>query len=209
MHDDQTMYFKNIASGSKGNSTLIWDSDTLLIFDFGISMKKLIENLELLGIKEKIVSVFISHEHTDHASGIKSIIKKMNPDVYTRYMTSTALNIKSYDIDGGITLGNFEVVDFPVSHDAVDPIGFSILWEGRKISIVSDLGTVSEEVINKIKDSDILSFEANHDVEMLKHGSYPFPLKKRILSDLGHLSNEQSASAIGSTSNEDTEIIAN
>ncbi len=207
MHDNDTMYFKSIASGSKGNATLLWDSDTLLIFDFGISIKRLNENLGMLGIGEKMVSTFISHEHADHSSGIKSLIKKMNPDVYTRAATADALKIKSYEIQGGVTIGNFEVIDFSVPHDAADPVGFSVIWYGKKISIVSDLGTVTAGIIKEIKDSDILSFEANHDIEMLKHGRYPYPLKKRIMSDTGHLSNEQSAEAIGKVLHEDTEII--
>ncbi|WP_010916349.1 MBL fold metallo-hydrolase [Thermoplasma volcanium] len=206
-YNNNAIYFKNIASGSKGNSTFIWDAHDLIVIDFGITMKKFKEAISELTLGGLNKSIFISHEHADHVSGIRSVKKVDGADVYTRPATAEAANIKAYEIDNEVVIGNFEILAFDVPHDAADPVAFTVKWKDLKISVVSDLGTVTENVISNIRDSDILAFESNHDVSMLKTGRYPASLKRRILSQHGHLSNEQSAEAISKAINESTEIV--
>ena len=189
--------FNMISSGSKGNSTIIWDDENLLIIDFGITIKRFKENLNRLKIGKRDMSLFISHEHSDHSKGVKPLSRNLPVDIYARELTSNAIGVKDpFTIQDSVILGNFVVSAFSVSHDAVDPVAYTIRSGKAKISVVSDLGKVTESVISNLKGSDILAMEANHDVEMLKGGRYPEILKRRILSDHGHLSNEQTAMAL-------------
>lgn len=202
------MNFNMVSSGSKGNCTLIWDDDTLLVFDFGITMKRFRERLNLLGIDHREYSMFISHEHTDHTRGVKMISKYDRFDLYSRELTLNAMGIRDgFSIYDSTAIGNFLVRTISISHDAADPVGFVVESGRNKISIVSDLGTVSQELIDAARNSNILAFEANHDVEMLRNGGYPEVLKRRILSNQGHLSNEQSADALTAMTGPLTNIV--
>ncbi|CAC12592.1 conserved hypothetical protein [Thermoplasma acidophilum] len=205
--EKETLFFKNIASGSKGNCTLIWDSTDLIVIDLGITMKKFRDSIKSLDLAGRSISLFISHEHSDHIGGVPTTSKYVDMDVYMRPALSGSFRRKTYEMDGSLVVGNFEIRAFEIPHDAADPVGFSVLWHNRKISVVSDLGKVTDRVIESIRNSDILAFESNHDVEMLRTGSYPEALKRRILSDHGHLSNEQSAEAISRVATDDMRII--
>lgn len=200
--------FNMVSSGSKGNCTLIWDDETLLVFDFGITMKRFKERLRLLDINVPDYSLFVSHEHSDHTKGIGMIRKHDRLDLYSREMTLEAMRMRDgFSINDSVAIGNFHVRAVSVSHDAADPVGYVIRSGNTRISVVSDLGIVSRELMNEARNSDILAFEANHDVEMLKTGGYPYVLKKRILSNHGHLSNEQSAEAISGMAGPGTRIV--
>lgn len=200
--------FNMVSSGSRGNCSLIWDDETLLVFDFGITMKRFRARLEDLGIEQGEYSLFVSHEHSDHSKGISMIKKHHRFDLYSREMTLDALRFRDgFSIRDSVAIGNFLVKAVSVSHDAADPVGYVVQWGKSRISIVSDLGKVSNELLKEAKNSDILAFEANHDVEMLRYGKYPEMLKRRILSSHGHLSNEQSAEAIASMSGPQTRIV--
>ncbi len=205
--DGHSLFFKNIASGSKGNCTLIWDDRDLIVIDLGITMRKFMESFKALSLENREISLFISHEHSDHIGGVPITSKYVDMDIYARPAIAHSFRRKTYEMDGSLVVGNFEIRAFEIPHDAADPVGFSVHWHDRKISVVSDLGKVTDLVIDGVKDSDILAFESNHDVEMLKTGSYPEVLKRRILSDHGHLSNEQSAEAIAKVSTDRTRII--
>ncbi|MCL4438034.1 MAG: MBL fold metallo-hydrolase [Candidatus Thermoplasmatota archaeon] len=203
-----SIFFRMISSGSKGNCTVIWDSSSLIILDFGISVKRFSSFMDGIDVKFDETALFISHEHSDHCKGAKSLLNKRNIDLYSRKGTLEAMGIESgYRIRNELAIGNFHVTAVDVSHDASEPVAYVVRSGGRKISVVSDLGQVSEELLKQSRDSDILAFEANHDLEMLKTGSYPFPLKRRIMSDSGHLSNEQSAEAISKMAKIDSDII--
>lgn len=200
--------FNMVSSGSKGNCSLIWDDDTLLVFDFGITMKRFRERLKMLGIDHKEYSMFISHEHSDHSKGVPMIRKYDRFDLYSREGTLNALGQNDgFTISDSVAIGNFHVKAVSVSHDAADPVGYVVRSGNSRVSIVSDLGKVSTELLNETRNSDILAFEANHDVEMLKNGPYPEMLKRRILSSHGHLSNEQSAEALSMIAGPGTNII--
>ncbi len=199
--------FYMISSGSKGNSTVIWDEDDLIIIDCGITIKKFnagVKNFDLNNINK---SIFISHEHSDHSRGAKPLSKNINADIYSREKTLERLNIDGYNINDETAIGNFNIIPVSVSHDAVDPVVYIIKNHGIKISVVSDLGIVNNNLINEMKGSNIMAIEANYDMDMLINGKYPRGLKNRIKSDHGHLSNEQSAEAIYESLSDDTNII--
>lgn len=200
--------FNMVSSGSKGNCSLVWDDETLLVFDFGITMKRFRERKKLLGIDHREYSMFISHEHSDHSKGVPMIGKYDRFDLYSREATLDVMGQRDgFSIGDSVAIGNFLVKTISVSHDAADPVGYVVTSGKSRVSIVSDLGKVSDELLNETRNSDILAFEANHDVEMVRNGPYPEMLKRRILSNHGHLSNEQSADALVKISGPQTNII--
>jgi len=197
-----------LSSGSKGNSTIIWDENDIVIIDCGISMKKFSDKTSGFQLEGLEKSIFISHEHSDHSSGVKAISRKLKADVYSRQGTLEKLHLEnSYRINSEVAIGNFTITPVSVNHDAIDPVVYIIRNRGIKISVVSDLGEVSDELLNEMRNSNIMAIEANHDTEMLKNGPYTEALKRRIRSDHGHLSNEQSAEAIYSSVSDNTRII--
>lgn len=200
--------FNMISSGSRGNSSLIWDQENLLIVDFGITLKRLKERMAINGIDRLETSVFVSHEHSDHSSGVKMLSRNMPVSVYTRGLTADAIGLRdAYSIHDSVVLGNFEVEAFRVPHDAADPVAYSIRCGKSRITVISDLGHMTDEIRDSIRGSDILAIEANHDEGLLKAGSYPEMLKRRILSNHGHLSNRQTAEGIGDLVKPDTKIV--
>jgi phosphoribosyl 1,2-cyclic phosphodiesterase len=200
--------FYMLSSGSRGNSTVIWDENDLIIIDCGISLKKFLEKTSMLGIDGLEKSIFISHEHSDHSSGARAISRKLHADVYSRARTLDRMRFeKGYSINGEVAVGNFTVTPVSVNHDAVDPVVYVIRKRGIKVSVVSDLGIVSDELLDEMSGSDIMAIEANHDPEMLRNGPYTEMLKMRIRSDHGHLSNEQSAEAIHTAATDNTRIV--
>ncbi len=200
--------FYMLSSGSKGNSTVIWDENDLIIIDCGISLKKFSEKTSKLGIENLEKSIFISHEHSDHSSGARAISRKLQADVYSKNKTLDKMGFeKGYSINGEVAVGNFTVIPVSVNHDAVDPVVYVIRHKGMKISVVSDLGVINDELLDEMRGSDIMAIEANHDPEMLRTGPYTELLKMRIQSDHGHLSNEQSAEAIYTSAMDNTRIV--
>ncbi len=196
--------FCSLASGSSGNCYLIRSDNTNLILDTGISCKAIKEGLESLGLSLKdIDGIFITHDHIDHIKGLRTLLKKSDCPVYASYGTLKELAGK---IDGlpwerlievsageDFTTGDIEVNAFNLSHDTPEPISFTFARGEYKAAVVTDTGYVSDEIFDNIKDADILALEANHERNILLYGSYPYPLKLRILSDVGHLSNESCA----------------
>ena len=197
-----------VSSGSKGNSTIIWDENDALVVDFGISVKRFKKRYEELNMEEIPISILITHEHVDHSSGLGAASRNLKADIYLREKTKLKMGLDSaFNIGDELTIGNFFIRSVSVSHDAVDPVGYVIENRGRKISIISDLGFFPMENIDLVKGSDILAIEANHDTNMLKTGPYPENLKKRIMSHYGHLSNDQCALALGELSEQGSQII--
>lgn len=195
-----TMKYISVASGSSGNCHYIEKGSTKILVDAGISGKK-IEN----GLKEHMIDlhglsgIMVTHEHTDHIKSIGVLSRRYDVPIYGTEKTWNAMEnsigkIKEHNkrvfLSGeDIFIGDIHVKSFPTSHDAVDPSGFSFSDTKGKISIATDLGCFTQDTKNALKDSDILVLESNHDIEMLKMGSYPYYLKKRVLSSYGHLSN--------------------
>ncbi len=196
-----------VSSGSKGNSTLVWDQDDAIIVDFGISVRRLRTRIRETGISHERFSAVISHEHSDHSSGLSSLAKGLNVDIYARKATSEALPVSCYSLKDSMVIGNFKISAISVSHDAADPVAFIIENGSARIGIVSDLGTYDQRLSDALQGSDILAVEANHDEQMLREGSYPKFLKDRIGGKFGHLSNLQSAQLLNETASHESRII--
>lgn len=197
----------SIASSSSGNSYLISDGKTHLVLDAGVSCKKITGALEAYGIEQESVSgIFITHEHTDHVKSIGTLIKKLgNAKVYSS--RGTAYNCDKFEripyeritymsSQDEVKRGGIVVKAFSLSHDAAEPIGFSFTSEDSKLTVVTDTGIVTDEIFDEIKKSDVVVLEANHEVNILEYGPYPYNLKRRILSDIGHLSNVTAGNVI-------------
>lgn len=200
--------FAVLSSGSKGNCTLIWDEHDTVVIDFGISYRRFRQSTIPFRLENNPISLFVSHEHSDHSAGIKTLRNRASADIYSRRGTIDALSIRDgYDIGRSCVVGDFEITAIDISHDASEPVAYVIRHSGSKITVASDMGVVGGDLISEAAGSDILAFESNHDVELLKTGSYPEYLKRRILSDVGHLSNFQSSEAIGRMASDRTRII--
>ena len=192
--------FCSFASGSAGNCYLIKSSSSAILIDAGISTKRIHNALKEIGLdRDAIQGVFITHEHSDHVKGI-NVLTKQNPDwiVYASRGTGYRISDKVfyddqlYCFDAGdiITVGDMEIKSFSISHDAADPVCYSVKCGDSKITILTDTGVVTPEAKQEMTESDSIVMEANHEVNMLKAGPYPYSLKRRILGEYGHLSNE-------------------
>ncbi|MBN1291120.1 MAG: MBL fold metallo-hydrolase [Candidatus Latescibacteria bacterium] len=194
-----------LGSGSKGNCIYVESHGTAVLIDQGFSHKKIDERLESRGLDtSKIKALFITHEHDDHVRGVGITARKLDIPVYGTAGTLDAKrNLFNGDqelipVESGIIVkvGSLELLPFSVSHDAVDPVQFCIHSGKKKTGIATDLGFVSTLVEQRLRESDIIIIESNHDVDMLKNGSYPWELKQRIMGRKGHLSNRNAADII-------------
>ena len=180
--------FCPLVSGSSGNSTYISNGNTHILIDAGISCKQLTEHIRQLDLApEDIDALFITHEHVDHIKGAGVLSRKYNIPVYATPGTWQGI---------GSTVGDLCVKPFAIPHDTIEPVAYSVFTENRKLTVATDIGHVTECIKENIYDSDVLLLEANHDVDMLKNGSYPWPLKKRILGERGHISNVAAGDAL-------------
>ncbi len=182
------MRITNLASGSKGNSTLIEVDNKNILIDIGIPISNLEKRLERSF--PKIDILVITHTHVDHIKGIKSIIKSQNPIIYTlendlrdKVMSNKINNQKE------IEQGNLTIELFEVSHD-VPCAGVYLKYKDKELVYITDTGYIKEKLLKKYKNKDIYILESNYEEEMLRNGKYPFHLKQRIRSDRGHISNE-------------------
>ncbi|MDU1414598.1 MAG: MBL fold metallo-hydrolase [Clostridium sp.] len=200
------MKFCPLFSGSSGNSIFVSDNNTNILVDVGMPGKAVDAQLMDIDVDpSSIDAIFITHEHSDHIKGVGVFSRKYDIPIYAPSLTWEAMDgkigkIKEKNIqiiDGKYTeIKQLTVENFPISHDAVCPRGYKIHGKSKKCCIATDLGYFSTEVKDALKDSDIILLESNHDVEMVKFGPYPYPLKQRILSSKGHLSNEDCGKAI-------------
>jgi phosphoribosyl 1,2-cyclic phosphodiesterase len=192
-----------LASGSSGNCTLLETERTALLVDAGLSKKELLRRLDAVGRRpERLDGIVISHEHSDHISGLLQASAHWRAPVYVTEATHYEIQIAL--LDGGakrlervehiragqkFIVGDIEVSPFSIPHDAADPLGFTFRCSGTKVALVTDLGYLPELVKHHLRDSDCLILESNHDLEMLKVGPYPWHIKQRVMSRTGHLSN--------------------
>ncbi len=199
----------SIASGSSGNCIYVGSRNTNLLVDAGVSAKRIEYGLDDIDIKpDTLQGILITHEHSDHISGLGILARKYHIPIYATYKTVCALQrIKSLGEtpselyhyvrpDETFFINDICVEPFSTSHDASDPVCYTMQSEGRKIGIATDLGKYDDYIVSKLEGSEILYIEANHDVNMLMVGKYPYYLKQRILGDRGHLSNDTSADLI-------------
>jgi phosphoribosyl 1,2-cyclic phosphodiesterase len=184
--------FKVLGSSSSGNSTLITCGERSILIDAGLPLSY-VQDM----VPERIEGIFVSHEHVDHVRCLKPIAKALTAPVYLSSPVEFCLRLDQDIVteklsDGRpIRVGPFTVIPFLVSHDALEPYGFVVEAEGRSLGIVTDLGWVQEEVVDRLRGRDALIVESNYDRDMLMRGPYPQGLKTRIMKEKGHLSNVQ------------------
>lgn len=197
--------FCNLFSGSSGNSTYIETETAKILIDAGVSCARITRALETLGINfSDIDAILITHEHTDHTKGLTTIAKKFNTPIYATEKTWSqmcSLNVcdscrYTFKPNINFEIGDATVHPFSIPHDAIDPCGFSILSNGKKVTVATDIGHVEERLITEMTGSDVLLIESNYDNDTLLCGAYPYFLKKRISSDIGHLSNESTSKLV-------------
>lgn len=201
------MIFCSLYSGSSGNSMFISSNGSKILIDAGLPGKKIEEAIKEIGQSaEGINGIFITHEHIDHVKGVGVLSRKYDIPIYANDKTWSGMessigkikehNIKIMDRRSTVSIGDLDIKSFVIPHDAICPVGYTVNCSGKKVSIATDFGIFTEEIQDNIKDSDLILLESNHDVNMLKYGPYPYNLKRRILSEVGHLSNEDCGQAV-------------
>ena len=193
-----SLKFCSLASGSSGNCYLIKNDSAALIIDAGISGKKILQGLDDTNTPHEYAKgLLITHEHTDHVKS-ESVLSKKLPGLSVYANQGTWGGIKKpvaptqqriFRTGEDFYIEDFMIRPFSIPHDAADPVGFSIYHENKQISIVTDVGYITDSIFDEIIDADLLLLEANHEKEILLMGRYPYPLKHRILGETGHLSN--------------------
>ncbi|MCI5481502.1 MAG: MBL fold metallo-hydrolase [Lachnospiraceae bacterium] len=195
----------SIASGSSGNCIYVGSDHTHLMVDAGISGKRIEQGLNSLELSAKDMDgILITHEHVDHVKGLGVMARKYALPIYATKGTLDEIRrmgslgvipdelYREIHPDEPFAVGDLTVKPMHISHDAADPVAYRVEGEGKSAGIVTDLGKYDDYIVDKIQGLDVLLLEANHDIHMLEVGSYPYPLKRRILGDRGHLSNELS-----------------
>ncbi|MFY9661967.1 MAG: MBL fold metallo-hydrolase [Terriglobales bacterium] len=207
-----------LASGSRGNCSLVATSSTRILVDAGLSGRETFKRLKALGDRnddrngdrsngrvEEISAILITHEHADHVAGLQRLATKLNVPVFltapTHHAWSRAVRdekgaipdlpkLEHFSAGRGFRVGDIEVMPFTIPHDAADPVGFTFRAEGVKIGFATDLGYMPTNVRDHLRGCSVLVMESNHDVEMLRSGPYPWSVKQRVMSRVGHLSND-------------------
>lgn len=202
-----TLRFSVLASGSTGNAFYIESQKEKLLIDAGASGKQIDHMLSRINVEPKdLTGILVTHEHSDHIKGLGVIARKYNLPIYANEKTWQAMEeaigtIRSeqkfhFRLGEIKTFSDMDVESFGVSHDAVEPMFYTFYHQHKKVALVTDLGYVSERIKKTVEDADAYIFEANHDVEMLRMGRYPWNVKRRILGDSGHVSNEDAGLAL-------------
>ena len=192
-----------LASGSSGNSLLICCGSTYVLLDAGISARRITSALKALGADPtRLSAVLVTHEHTDHVSGLATLTKQLGVPVYATAPTLDRLERKvpalarlgrTLEAGTGFQLGELWVESFSTPHDAAGSVGYAVTGGGARMALATDLGHLTPQVWDAAQGADLLVCETNHDEDWVRSGPYPYALKQRILGDFGHLSNEAGA----------------
>lgn len=195
----------SIASGSSGNCIYVGSDKTHLLVDTGISKKRIEEGLNSLDVKgDELDGILITHEHVDHIQGLGVFCRKYQIPIYAT--AGTLAGIKNYKAlgkmpeglyreiktDEDFLVGDIEVKPFRISHDSNEPSAFRLENSGKSVAVATDLGNYDDYIVQKLRNLDAILLESNHDLHMLEVGPYPYPLKRRVMGNQGHLSNELS-----------------
>ena len=194
-----------LASGSRGNSTVVESSSTRILVDAGLSCRETLKRMKAAGDDPHSLSaIVITHEHSDHVQGLAVLSRNLNIPVYMTGATHQAWARAVRDTTGDMPdipklelffsghrfqVGDIDVTPFTIPHDAADPVGFTFRTAGVKIAVATDLGYMPASVCDHLRGCDLLVLESNHDLEMLRVGPYPWSVKQRVMSRVGHLSN--------------------
>jgi len=195
-----------LASGSKGNCTVIASSRTRLLVDAGLSCRETLRRMTLCGEEaHSIDAILVTHEHSDHIGGLHVLAKRLKVPVYITAPTYHAYQKSARDSAGNrvsllrrehfcsgtaFQIGDITVMPFTIPHDAVDPVGFTFRADGSKVGVCTDLGHLPVNVRYHLRGCHVLMIESNHDLEQLRNGPYPWSVKQRVMSRVGHLSND-------------------
>ena len=191
-----------LASGSSGNSIYLSTDNTAILIDAGLSGKELERRMKSVKLNpEDISAILVTHEHGDHIKGAGVLSRRYNIPIYASAGTWKAARKKLGKIGKGYErtieeswqLGDFEITSFPIPHDAVEPVGFVVSDGDVNFGLATDIGYITDELYDYLKDLDCILLEANHDIDLLREGSYPGMLKRRIRGNEGHLSNDETA----------------
>ena len=203
-----SLRFCSFASGSSGNSYVLASDNTSILIDAGISGKYILEGLTSMGIeRSELSAILVTHEHTDHIKSLPMIHKRTGfTKIYTgegtaRYIAGkNDLELEAFEFlrpeKGSFSIGDIIVTPFRLSHDAEEPLGYSFEHKGKRVSVVTDTGVVTDEIFSNIVESDFIALEANHEINMLYMSKYPYNLITRILSEHGHVSNDHAAECL-------------
>jgi phosphoribosyl 1,2-cyclic phosphodiesterase len=197
----------SLYSGSSGNSIYISSKSTHILVDAGLSGKRIEKSMASIGESIKnIQAILISHEHMDHILGAGVLSRRYGIPIYANEKTWEAMRVSLKKIDPDcirifltgqpFKIGDIEVNTFSTPHDAIEPVGFNFCCNKKKVTIATDIGHIHKSLLNNLVGSDMILLESNHDIEMLKVGRYPWPLKQRIMSDKGHLCNDMAAKVV-------------
>ena len=210
----------SIASGSSGNCIYAGTEETHLMIDAGISGKRIENGLNSIGLKASdMQALLVTHEHSDHISGLGVIARRHGIPIYATHGTIESVKQTTsvgkideslfHEIEPGVTfmIGDMEIEPIPISHDAAEPCAYLMHQGDKSMGVITDLGKYDDYIVDKLQGLDVLLLEANHDVHMLQVGSYPYALKRRILSDRGHLSNELCGQLLGRVLHDDFKTV--
>lgn len=200
----------SIASGSSGNCICVGTDACHLLVDAGISGKRIEAGLNAIDLKtEEMQGILITHEHGDHIAGLGVLARRYGLPLYATAGTIAAVKRTASvgkidetlfrEVHEGekFEVGDMTVEPIAISHDAAEPVAYKMTQPGKSMAVMTDLGKYDDNIVEKLRNLDVLLLEANHDVHMLQVGSYPYPLKQRILGERGHLSNELSGRLLG------------
>lgn len=213
-----TMHFSVLASGSTGNAFYVETENQRILVDAGLSGKGMEGLFQQIGRNlSDLTAVLVTHEHSDHIKGLGVIARKHKLPIYANEKTWRAMEghigeIATeqkfvFDMETVKSFGSLDVESFGVSHDAAEPMFYVFHHQGKKIALMTDTGYVSDRMKGVISNADCFVFESNHDVGMLRMGRYPWSVKRRILSDVGHVSNEDAALAMSEVIGDQTKRI--
>jgi phosphoribosyl 1,2-cyclic phosphodiesterase len=171
---------------------------TRLLVDAGLSLRETCRRLASIGEDPaRLDAILITHEHSDHVGGLARLAKKLDIPVYISWLTEPAIDwlghrpkLDLFQAGSTLAIGDIEIDTFTIPHDAIDPVGFCFRAQGVKFGLATDLGYVTDSIRFHLRGADLLLLESNHDLDMLKVGPYPWSVKQRVMSRVGHLSNE-------------------
>ncbi len=206
----------SLFSGSSGNAIYVSSQNTHILVDSGLSGKRIEASMDSIGGKiQDIQAILISHEHTDHILGAGVLSRRFGIPIYANERTWDAMRgdlkkispdcICYFSTEQSFYIGDIEINTFSIPHDAAEPVGFNFFCDRKKVTIATDIGHMNRTLLENLEGSDMILLESNHDIEMLKVGRYPWPLKQRILGDRGHLCNDMAAKVVAYLADKGTE----